>query len=58
MCEWNNGTNWDDLVVYLSKDEALEVSQKNPCARVEIFKKSEKGGYKPTYNYYLNGELV
>jgi hypothetical protein len=53
-----NGAEWEDIVVYLSKEEALEKSKKWPNTRMEIFSKSEKGGYRPTYNYYLNGILV
>jgi len=53
-----NGAEWENIVVYLSKEEALEKSEKWPNTRMEIFSKSEKGGYGPTYNYYLNGNLV
>jgi len=53
-----DGAEWEDIVVYLSVDEAIEKSKKYPKARLELFAKSEKGGYKPTYNYYQNGVLV
>ena len=52
-----DGAEWEDIVVYLSLEEAIEKSKKYPKVRVELFAKSEKGGYRPTYNYYLNGEL-
>jgi hypothetical protein len=60
------GMDWEDSVIILSKDEAIEISKKYPNSRVEIFGKSkhiEKGlinsfGFTPTYNYYKNGELV
>jgi len=53
-----DGAEWEDIVVYLTVEEAIEKSKKYPKARLELFAKSEKGGYKPTYNYYQNGVLV
>lgn len=53
-----DGAEWEDIVVFLSKEEALEKSTAWPNTRIEIFSRSEKGGYRPTYNYYLNGVLV
>jgi len=53
-----DGAEWEDIVVYLSKEEALEKSKKMPNTRIEIFKKSSKGGYRPMYDYYLNGILI
>jgi hypothetical protein len=53
-----DGAEWEDIVVYLTVEEAIEKSKKYPKARLELFAKSEKGGYKPTYNYYQNGLLV
>jgi len=53
-----DGAEWEDIVVYLSKEEALEKSKKMPNTRIEIFKKSSKGGYRPMYDYYLNGNLI
>jgi hypothetical protein len=52
-----NNAEWEDIIVFLSKEEAIEKSKKCPNMRVEIFKKSEKGGYRPTYTYYRNGEF-
>ena len=55
------GHDWEDIVILLSKEEAINESIKYPEARVEIFSKSNNlgyGGYRPTYNYYKNGELV
>ncbi len=54
----NNGDEWEDMVVFVSKEEAIEASKQNTNARVEVFRKSEKGGYVPSYNYYKNGEYV
>lgn len=53
-----DGAEWEDIIVYLSKEEAIEKSKQWTKTRLEIFSKSEKGGYRPTYSYYLNGELV
>jgi hypothetical protein len=60
------GMDWEDSIIILSKEEAIEISKKYPNSRVEIFGKSkniEKDvinnfGYTATYNYYKNGELV
>lgn len=53
-----DGAEWEDLIIFLSKEEAIEKSKKAPTVRLEIFIKSPKGGYRPTYNYYLNGEYI
>ena len=52
-----DGAEWEDIVVFLVKEEAIEKSKQWPNTRVERFSKSEKGGYRPTYTYYLNGVL-
>ena len=49
---------WEDIIILLSKEEAIDASIKYPNARVEIFSKNNKSGYTPTYNYYKNGELI
>jgi hypothetical protein len=53
-----DGAEWEDIIVFTSKEEAIEKSKKHPRVRLEIFSKSAKGGYHPTYNYYLNGEYI
>lgn len=51
------GSEWEDIVIFLSKGEAIQASIKYPRCRVEIFeKKNDESGFKPTYNYYENGE--
>ena len=50
--------NWEDIVIFLSKEDAINESKKYPNARVEIFSVSDESGYTPTYNFYKNGELV
>lgn len=60
------GSDWEDTVIILSKEDAIETSKKYPNSRVEIFSKSKNIdkslintlGFTPTYNYYKNGEIV
>ena len=54
----NDGSEWEDIIIFLSKEEAIIKSNKYPNLRVEIFSKNENGGYTPTYNYYKNGIYV
>ena len=50
---------WEDMVILLSEEEAVNESKKHPYARVEIFGKNKKsGGYISTYNYYKNGDFI
>ena len=57
MLLFGSGIEWEDVIILLSKEDAINESIKYPNARVEIF--SKKGtGYTPTYNYYLMGNLV
>jgi len=54
-----DGAEWEDMIIILNKEEAIEASKKYYKRRVEIFKKRESGvGYEPSYNYYKNGEFV
>lgn len=50
--------NWEDMIIFLSKEDAINESKKYPKARVEIFSITNKFGYTPTYNFYKNGELI
>ena len=52
------GSEWEDIIIFLSKEEAIEKSRKYPNNRIEIFSKTNTSGYEPTYNYYQNGELI
>jgi len=47
---------WEDLVMFLDRDKAIEASEKYPEARVEIFRKEKSGEFLPTYNYFSDGE--
>jgi hypothetical protein len=51
------GDEWEDIIILLSKEEAIKESKNYPNGRVEIFSKNNNLGYRPTYNYYKNGEL-
>ena len=51
------GSEWEDIIILLSKEDAINESINYPNARVEIFTKNNTVGYTPTYNYYKNGEL-
>lgn len=50
--------NWEDIIIFSSKEGAINQSKKYPNARVEIFSINDELGYTPTYNFYKNGELV
>jgi hypothetical protein len=50
--------DWENIVIFLTKEDAKNESKKYPNARVEIFTVSDKLGYTPTYHFYKNGELV
>jgi hypothetical protein len=52
-----DGAEWEDLVIYLSLEEAIAKSKKHSKVRLDIYGKTADG-YRPTYKYYLNGELV
>ena len=52
------GEDWEDTIIYLTKEDAIKASIDNPFYRVEIFSKSDNhSGYTPTYNYYCEGKL-
>lgn len=52
------GSEWEDIIIFLSKEDAIKKSKDYPNCRVEIFGKTNTSGYEPTYNYYQNGELI
>jgi hypothetical protein len=52
------GSEWEDIIILLSKEDAINEFIKHPNARVEIFSKNNTHGYTPTYNYYKNGKLI
>ena len=54
----NDGAEWEDIIIFLSKEDGINESLKNPKSRVEVFSKTDKSGYSPTYNYYKNGVYI
>jgi len=52
------GGEWEDLIIFLSKEDAIKESLNYPNSTVQIFSKNDKSGYTPTYNYYENGEFI
>ena len=54
-----DGNEWEDMIIFLLKEDAIQESLKYPNIRVEIFSKNNiSSGYIPTYNYYQNGEFI
>jgi hypothetical protein len=41
------GSEWEDIVILLSKEDAVNESIKHPIKRVEIFSKNDKCSYIP-----------
>ena len=52
------GGEWEDLIIFLSKEDAIKESLNYPNSTVQIFSKNDKSGYTPTYNYYENREFI
>ena len=53
-----NDLDWEDIVIYLNKEDAIEASIKYHNSRIEIFgKNNNDNGYSPTYDYYKNGKI-
>ena len=51
-----HGSEWEDNIVFLNENDAINASIRHPNSRVEIFNKCVHGnGYVPTYNFYKNG---
>ena len=53
----DGGSEWEDIIVLVTKEDAIKESINRPNHRVEIFSRNNTTGYIPTYNYYKNGEL-
>jgi hypothetical protein len=51
-----NNAEWEDLILYKNKEDAITASIKYYKNTVQIFKK-ENNGYEPSYLYYINGKL-
>ena len=53
-----DGFEWEDMLLYITEEDAINASKRYPTRRVEIFKRDGHGTYMPTYNYWQNGEYV
>ena len=50
---------WEDLIIFVSKELAINYSKKHPTVRLELFTIDDTiNGYIPTYFYYLDGEYI
>jgi len=47
---------WEDMIIYLTLQEAIQASKTFPNWRVEIFTRREQD-FVPSYHYYKNGVL-
>jgi hypothetical protein len=52
-----NNAEWEDLILYKNKEDAIAASIKYYKNTIQIFKKKEGNGYEPSYLYYINGKL-
>jgi hypothetical protein len=53
-----NNNDWEDMIIYLTQQDAINSSITYPNIRIEIFgKNSDYSGFSPTYNYYKHGKL-
>lgn len=54
-----DGAEWEDLILFTNKEDAIQASIKYKKRRVEIFNKQTNGtGYEPSYFYYKEGQLI
>ncbi len=52
------GSEWEDIVIYLTEEEAIKISKEYPTIHIEIFTKNPGlSGYRPTYKYYRDGRM-
>ena len=52
------GSEWEDIIILLTEEDAINQSKNYPNARVEIFSKNNNLGFTPTYNYYKDGDFI
>jgi len=52
-----NNAEWEDLILYKNKEDAIAASIKYHKNTIQIFKKKDGNGYEPSYLYYINGKL-
>ena len=49
---------WEDIIIFIEEELAIQASIINIDSRVEIFEKSESGGFIPTLNYFKCGIYI
>ena len=50
--------HFDDNVIIDNSKDAIVLSYENPHLKVLIFRKNERGSFKPINRYYLGGKLI
>jgi len=45
---FSDESEWEDMIIILSKEEAINASINHPNHRIENYSKMEPAGYKPT----------
>lgn len=53
-----DGCEWEDISIVITKEEAVSLSRRKPRGRVEIFERKENGRFVPSYNYFQNGRFI
>jgi len=59
-----HGSEWEDIIIFLSEEDGINESLKYPTSRVEVFSKMDSSGsgselgFSPTYNHYKNGVYI
>jgi hypothetical protein len=48
-------SEWEDMILFANETDAIEYLNKHPKGRIELFVKSVKGEYRPSYFYIRNG---
>lgn len=58
-CAIADDYSWNDLVIFINEEDAIEYSILKPNLRIEIFSKDNRseGEFVATHNYYKNGIL-
>lgn len=51
-----NGGDPEDMIIFLTKEDAIDASLKYPDARIEVFQ-NYNFGHQMAYMYYKNGKL-
>jgi hypothetical protein len=53
----SDSCEWEDIVIYLTEEDAIKSSKMYPNTRIEIFINNfDFNGFTPTYRYYKDGK--